>query len=218
MIKRYEYPIKNKKEWLNGESKTGKAPFFFIFRRLSSNFSEKVALSALLEDYARTYECSLDEAEKVFYLEQGNYHFKRHGDNVYVLCSYSTRIGEYEHYHVLNPQHLNTFCNAKTQTGLRCRQHRNKDGSYCTQHTKSLEEKNSPVSSKKLDRNIIPQFLLDEKDIEKLRDVCITVYMNYHHQWDNIIRLSQKRNKNREALSKINELQLQINKLREELE
>lgn len=81
-----------------------------------------------------------------------------------------------------------------------------------------IEKKNNLVSSKKLDRNIIPQFLLDEKDIEKLRDVCITVYMNYHHQWDNIIRLSQKRNKNREALSKINELQLQINKLRKELE
>ena len=43
--------------------------------------------------------------------------------------------------------------------------------------------------------------------------------MDYHHQWDNIIRLSQKKEtKIEKALSKINKLQLEINKLREELE
>jgi hypothetical protein len=68
------------------------------------------------------------------------------------------------------------------------------------------------------DREDAPEFLLKEKNIEKLRDVCITVYMNYHHQWDAIVQLSKKRHKRRINLLKINKLQSQINKLREELE
>jgi hypothetical protein len=75
---------------------------------------------------------------------------------------------------------------------------------------------NPPVYEK--NRTIIPEFLLKEKNIERLRDVCIIVYMNYHHDWDDIIQLAKKRNKRRIDLSKINRLQLEINKLKEELE
>ena len=198
---------------LNTKLKSAKTPFFYIYKNLK-NASEKVTVSVLLKEYADIHGCSIDEAKKVFYLEQTNYSFERKGDNVYVgKITFMSNS-----YYVLKTEYLNRFCNATTNAGLRCKQYKPVSKTYCTQHAKSLEKKNNLVSSKKLDRNIIPQFLLDEKDIEKLRDVCITVYMNYHHQWDNIIRRSQKRNKNREALSKINKLQLQINKLREELE
>ena len=211
----YEYPLTNNLTWWNDKSKTAEAPFFFLYRKLFG--IGEVTLTALLREYANKYGCSSEEAKKIFYLEQGNYHFKKKKEQVYVSCSYATRTGRYAEYSVLKPEYLNDFCVAETRMGLRCRQHSPNRG-YCTQHTKSLKDENNLVSSEKLERNVIPESLIKEKDIEKLRDVCITVYLEYHHQWATIINLSQKRNKNRNTLFKINKLQLEINKLKEELE
>ncbi len=64
----------------------------------------------------------------------------------------------------------------------------------------------------------IPDFLLVENDIERLRNVCIVVYQEYHTHWPHIISLAKKREENKNTLAKINELQLEINKLREKLQ
>jgi len=81
--------------------------------------------------------------------------------------------------------------------------------------------------------NFLNEILL-EKDIEKLRNICIVIYENYGNpnskripkskriNWSYIInQVEEKEKKKRNAskiMSKINILQLEINKLREELE
>ena len=63
-----------------------------------------------------------------------------------------------------------------------------------------------------------PDFLVEEKDIEKLREVCIAVYKKYHHLWNDIMAEVKKNTKNKATLLKINSLQLQIDELRKEIE
>lgn len=205
-------------KWLNRNNEISTAPFFYIYKK-SKHYSEKITFLSLLQTYAHNYNCSLGEAEEDFYLEQKNYVFSKKADTVYVS------IASKKHYHIIDINHLNKFCNAKTKMGQRCKQFKTENKMYCKQHIKSVKEENNLVSSKKLDGNNIPQLLLDEKDIEKLRDICITVYMNYRHEWSNIVSLSRKRMKNRKILSEINELEstkneidLKLDKLREALE
>ena len=56
-----------------------------------------------------------------------------------------------------------------------------------------------------------------QNDIEILRNVCIVVYEEFREHWSDIVSLAKKRDKNRKTLAKINELQLEINKLKEKL-
>lgn len=63
-----------------------------------------------------------------------------------------------------------------------------------------------------------PDFLLKEKDIEKLRIICLVVYKEYNHLWSDIVSLAKKRKENKKTLQKIAELELELNKLKEKLE
>ena len=117
---------------LNTKLKSAKTPFFYIYKNLE-NTSERVTLLALLKEYADIYGCSIDEAKKVFYLEQTNYGLHKGYVRKITFMSNS--------YYVLKPKHLNRFCNAITNSGLRCKQYKPVNKTYCTQHAKSLEEK-----------------------------------------------------------------------------
>lgn len=73
--------------------------------------------------------------------------------------------------------------------------------------------------------NVVDELLL-EKDIEKLRSICIVVYEEYAKfkviNWAFVINQVEEKEKKKlnvsKVMSKINVLQLQINKLKEELE
>ena len=60
-------------------------------------------------------------------------------------------------------------------------------------------------------------FLSKEEDIEKLRNICLVVFKEYNHLWADIVSLAKKHHKNRKTIDQINKLQLEINKLREDL-
>lgn len=68
----------------------------------------------------------------------------------------------------------------------------------------------------------VPDFILEETNIEKLRTICLVMFDEYPQYWSDIISISKRKffvkEKNNRIMSKINELQLEINKLTEELE
>lgn len=208
----YKYPIppKNSSGFIKTvEAQRANAPFFSIFAEKSNWFSKPIRLDLLLSAYQKKYSASRKEAKSVFYLEQSNYTFKKMKSGVVVNADYWITKGKYEDYKVLDPKDSSLFCVAQTRMGLRCMA-RKKIGDKCSMH--SPETKMKP-SVKKTNSN----FLLEENDIEKLRSVCLVVYENYHHLWSDIITLATKKRDNLLILEKVNNLELEINKLKEKL-
>ena len=77
----------------------------------------------------------------------------------------------------------------------------------------------NPLLSKK---RSVPDFILEETNIEKLRTICLVVFEEFPQHWSDIISIAKRKIETKEktsrVMSKINVLQLEINKLREELE
>ena len=148
------------------------------------------------------YECSEEAALSAFYLESGMYRLSKIcGSNDLKVYSQFNKDGGYT---IKSLERVNSLCKGTTvatNNRMRCNNYATMKG-YCPQHS-PIHLKSNGLSNIK-----------EETDIEKLRAVCIVVYNNYHHLWDNIITEAKKKLVNRKTLIEINNLQLKINELK----
>tara|TARA_R100001086_G_scaffold130282_1_gene67403 strand:+ start:235 stop:822 length:588 start_codon:yes stop_codon:yes gene_type:complete len=135
-----------------------------------------------------------------------------------------------------------TLCKATKKAGGKCRARAIDGTDFCQMHhwestglkneiyvdmpknkAKIVEYPEDHPLAKNVNENPeeIPDFILKETDIEKLRAICLVVFEEYPQHWSDIVSIAKRKIENKEKnsmiMSKINVLQLEINKLREEL-
>jgi hypothetical protein len=210
--KKYFAPIPVKYSKLDCNKKIGaKAPFFLLFKEMSSEFTKPVKLNLLYKKYMEKYSSSLEEAKKVFYLEQGNYNLTKPKKEIIVNSCFSLNKKDYARYMVLNPNYYEKYCCGKTKIGMKCRQYRTLEN-FCQQHHPTWMKGETVPTTNVYDK------VLETKDIEKLRNICVVVYEQYNGLWSDIITFAKKRETNKEIMLRIDKLEQELKKLKEEVE